>query len=177
MIGAGWRWLGVAILLSGLWACTEQATLSGSLSEVYRIDYSSVRVRLYEDDLAVEYVGVRGSVPVRVSVRLPPEAEVAGQTFDLATTGAITGRLIDGTELPELLSGSLTLEGFEARSGVEIRGEFAARFTAGEDVLTLGGTFEAPLEVVDRFTRRSRAVVDGGELESQQDTSALDGGF
>lgn len=141
----------LALCLAGLLGCGSDDELTGSLSEVYRIEYNRVRVRLYESSLSVEYVGAQDSVPVRVTVAVTEDAPRKGQTYDLLTEGALSGRLVDGTELPSLLRGSITLDEFRAEQGATVAGEFEARVLAGDDELTLGGTFSEDLEVIDAW--------------------------
>ena len=49
------RWLAAAMLL-GLCACGEANSLDGSISESFPLEFDSVRIRLVEDDLLIEYL-------------------------------------------------------------------------------------------------------------------------
>jgi len=131
--------------------CETNSDLSGSLQDVYGIRHRSVRVRLTTSELAVEYVGARESVPVRVTIDLDSLDE--GQdlregTYDLPEQGYIGGRLSNETELPPLLNGSIRLARFRAEDGSRVEGRFNGRFDAGRDELSLEGSFSEPLELL-----------------------------
>jgi hypothetical protein len=136
--------LGLALVAGG---CTGE-TLFGSLSDVYRLEHESVRARLYDSELAIEYVDVRGGVPVRVSLRTTEATPAAGGEYDLMAVGDITGVLADGTEIPRIVEGTLELSEFENRPGGACAGDFDARMDAGRDILALTGRFDATIEVV-----------------------------
>ena len=52
-----------------LGACGSENDLSGSLEQVYRLQFDQVRARLYSSEFAVEYVVSKsGAVPVRVTL-------------------------------------------------------------------------------------------------------------
>ena len=105
-----------------------------------------MRARLYPSELAIEFVSEADEVPVRITLlRDPP---LATETYDLVERGEITGRA-DGVEIPRFITGSLTLENWEAIQDARVRGEFDATFETGKDVASLAGEFDTTLEVID----------------------------
>lgn len=129
--------------------CDDRAELTGSLKDAYGISHRFVRVRLTTAELAIEYVGARGSVPVRATIDLRTvDGLLTDGRYDLPAQGWIGGRLVNETELPPLISGSITLDRFVAEDGATVRGDFDGRFDAGRDELAIGGAFEEPLELL-----------------------------
>ena len=147
-------------LLAG---CADEGDLSGSLSDVYRLDHSIVRARLYASELSIEYARQDGSVPVRVTLRRRAQEPAPG-TFDLGAAGAITGQLADGTNIPPFLGGSLTLDEFQPEQGAPVVGSFEGTFGGQRDTLALSGDFDTSLEVIGWPLERDAAVFfsDGG---------------
>ncbi|MDD9968377.1 MAG: hypothetical protein OXR73_19215 [Myxococcales bacterium] len=143
--------------------CTDEGDLSGSLSDVYRLDHSTVRARLYASELSVEYAREDGSVPVRVTLRRRDQEPRMG-TFDLGEVGAITGQLADGTNIPTFLDGTLTLDEFSPEQGAAVVGSFEATFGGQRDTLALSGDFDTSLDLVDWPLERDAAIftVDAG---------------
>lgn len=141
--------LGCVCLALTLPACDLNAELSGSLSDVYRLDHEHVRARLYESELSIEYVRNDGSVPVRVTCGRRVGKPLGKGDFDIGSRGAVTGQLSDGTTIPKFLDGNLKLDEFQARDGAPISGSFDARFDGGRDTLSLSGSFDTELEVID----------------------------
>jgi len=135
-------------------ACTSDNSLSGSLEDVYLLQFDVVRARLYSSELAIEYVVSKSeAVPVRVTLnrellREDGKTLAAGESYSLTQYGNITGRQADGTELFGFSKGKLQLAAFEAKQDAEIRGRFDAKFRAGDDVFSLSGDFAAELEQV-----------------------------
>lgn len=134
----------LCVLLVG---CGENQ-LYGSLSDVYRLDHESVRARQYDSELAIEYVDVRGGVPVRVSLHTADVDPATGGDYDLAEQGDISGVLADGTEIPRFIEGSLHLSDYGPTAGSRVAGSFDAKMDAGRDTLSLTGSFDATLEIV-----------------------------
>ena len=137
-----------AILLCSSCGDEGSGRLRGSLLNFYDAEHERVRARLYSSELAIEYVREDGEVPVRVTLRRDADL-VAGERFTLPARGALTGRVGD-TDAPELEEGEVTLERFEIVEGERVVGEFTASFTLREDTASLSGTFDAPLQIVDR---------------------------
>ena len=125
----------------------EGGDLSGSLDEIYRLEHTGVRARLYSSELAIEYTRDDGSVPVRVSLRGTPETIGEGE-YDLFEMGGLGGRAPDGNEVPAMISGTLEIDTYEPTEGGDCSGSFEATFEAGRDRLNLNGSFNAPLDVV-----------------------------
>jgi hypothetical protein len=128
--------------------CADEGGLSGSLGDVYRLDYDVVRARLYSSELSVEYVTASGSVPVRVTLRVR-DVELEGREYDLVAHGDVTGRNADGSEIPRFTEGVFELDEFAPETGATVAGSFDASFASGRDTLSLSGSFDTSLEVVD----------------------------
>ncbi len=156
-----WRLIGdrfvtavVVISLALLWSCSEDNELSGSLEEVYQLQFDLVRARLYSSEFAVEYLSSNsGVVPVRLTLdrkalRKADKDLESGDSYDLDRYGDITGRQADGTEIFRFSSGTLHLDVFEPEQDAEVRGSFDAKFRVGDDSFTLTGNFLAELELV-----------------------------
>lgn len=132
--------------------CDDQGDnyIDGSLVKNYHISYESVRIRLYADDFAVEYLSdsIEGVAALRITLNTDGLIVAAGKTYDLLEYGSIT-RFSDLGSLPELQSGELTLESFSETDGSTAAGNFHAVFvTEDGTTLNLRGAFKAPLEVV-----------------------------
>ena len=141
-----------ALLLFGLCllcACTTEGDLEGSLSDVYRLDHELTRARLYNSELSIEYAREDGSVPVRVTLRQANADLASDRVYDLLKSGAVTGQLADGTEMPPLISGQLKLIEFKAQEGARIRGEFDATLDGVRDTLSLSADFDTTLDVIN----------------------------
>jgi hypothetical protein len=145
---------GFAIVFAVLAACASDNELSGSLDQVYRLQFDLVRARMYSSALSIEYVAVKsGVVRVRLTIDLKTLREEnkklkSGESYNLAKYGDITGRQADGTEIFRFTSGKLTLDEFDKRQDAEIRGSFDAKFRAGDDVFALSGNFFSELDLV-----------------------------
>ena len=131
----------------GSTASGTQNDISGSLTDFYDVKFDGVRARLYSTALAIEFWRENGEVPVRLTLRIGEQPPKPGD-FDLMTLGAITGRS-DDQDIPFTTSATLTLDEFTPRSGTTISGSFDASFRAGGDKLSLSGTFETTLNVID----------------------------
>jgi hypothetical protein len=147
--------LQAAILAIGiLSACGSDNSLSGSLDEVYRLQFDLVRARLYSSEFAVEYVVSKsGVVPLRVTISQKALREndrklEAGESYNIAEYGDITGRQADGTDIFRFASGKLKFDKFTPEQDAEVRGSFDAKFRTGDDVFTLTGDFQTELEIV-----------------------------
>ncbi len=138
--------LGCFVGLSlGPWACAEN-NLSGSLTSYYNVDFDRVQARLYKDsELAIEFVRDNGEVPVRITIKA--DEAIKAKTYSLPRMGTVSGRSGD-SDMPQLTSGSVTLDAFKAKQGETLSGTFTARFDVGKDELNLTGDFSARLELV-----------------------------
>lgn len=143
-----------AVVLGILTACAADNELSGSLDQVYRLQFDQVRARMYSSEFSVEYlVSKSGVVPIRLTLHIKSLREdnkklKSGETYDLDKYGDITGRQADGTELFRFSSGKLTLDEYKREQDAEIRGNFDSKFRAGDDTFTLTGDFLTELELV-----------------------------
>ncbi len=145
----------VAMVATG---CADDNSLSGSLTDFYGVTFDDVRARLYDSELTVEYTRDNGEIPVRVTVRFAPDERLQSRTYDLdqrgsmvgliGQRGTVTGRSHD-TDMPEMLSGSVTFVDLSLKEGGEVTGYFEATFRAGSDKVNLSGAFETTLEIVD----------------------------
>lgn len=153
-IGYRFMFAMVATAFVLLGSCAEDNELSGSLEEVYPLQYDVVRARLYSSEFAVEYLSSNsGVVPVRLtldrkSLRKADKELESGQSYDLKRYGDITGRQSDGTDLFRFSSGTLNLDAFEPEQDAEVEGSFDAKFRVGDDSFTLTGDFLTELELV-----------------------------
>jgi hypothetical protein len=140
---------GLLLLCSGGMAgCQNDATrLSGSIGKVYDLSYETVRVRLYESELAVEYVREDGQIPVKVIVEREGEP-LEARVYQLSERGDLLGR-VDDRRLPPLEGGTIRLRNFGTEAGAVVEGRFDARLVSGETTFTLQGRFDGSLEVVD----------------------------
>ena len=143
------RALWVTCLLVSSTACGGEGDLSGSLSDIDRLDHDEVRARLYTSELSIEYAKDDGSVPVRVTLRLDEVDLSADSSYDLIVHGAITGQLRDGTQIPPMVDGTLEIVDFSPNDGSDISGSFDARFDGVRDVLSLSGDFDTKLSVIN----------------------------
>jgi hypothetical protein len=139
------------ILLSlTLSSCDDEGDnfIDGSLVKNYNIEYDNVRVRLFDNSFAVEYLSKKKVAALRISIDAT-EAKIAkGKTYDLERYGTVT-RYEDYGELPELESGELTIDTFSGKDGDPVSGSFHARLVSdGESTQTLRGAFKSSLEVV-----------------------------
>lgn len=142
-------WIGAALV-----GCDEQEDnyLKGSLVKAYKIKFDSTRVRLYTSELSIEYVtkGSQGElISLRVTVDAEDEGIQTGQGYDLMEQGAIQRGQGFGSELPEMLSGTLTFSDYIPQDGGTVSGEFQAVFLGTNGAqLSLRGGFGDSLEVV-----------------------------
>jgi len=141
--------IAAAALACALAACGDGEDLSGSIDQVYSLDYQTVRARLYSSELAIEYVDARGAVPVRVTLRRAAEEPSAGGDYDLQASGDLTGRHADGSELPRFDTGALHLDDYDASGDAFVSGSFEANFRSERDTLSIAGRFAAELEIVE----------------------------
>jgi hypothetical protein len=150
-----WMKVITALLMPAvLLACAADNELSGSLDQVYRLQFDDVRARKYTSEFAIEYVASKsGVVPVRITLNLQSLREAgkklaSGTSYDLDEYGDVTGRQADGTELFRFRSGNLKLEAFQNEQDGEVRGNFDAKFRAGDDTFTLSGAFSTELDII-----------------------------
>lgn len=142
------RWI-LALALASCLGCAEDGeSLQGSVSAYYPLGFLDVRARLYGSELAIEYVQADGEAVVRLTVRRAEHDPAGPGRIDLAAVGDITGSA-DGAELPAFGGGDLVLSDYRPRDGALVSGRFDAVMVAGAVTLTLSGTFEARLDVVE----------------------------
>ncbi len=120
----------------------DEVALRGSVARVYDLSYDAVRARLSETELAIQYVD-GGQVVAQAVVRVPALAGPAA--VDLAMDGDVLGRR-DGTALPEMRSGTLRLTAYAATDGARVAGDFDSVLVAGDNELTLVGSFDTTLQ-------------------------------
>lgn len=144
----------LAVLASfafSLAACSDdEGALRGSLGDFYDFTHSSVRARLYNSELSIEYVRENGQVPVRISLDQVEGNPITTGEYNLADRGRITGRS-GNNDIPQFLRGTLTLDAFSPSNGSQVQGDFSARFATGDDEASLTGDFDTTLEVVDQI--------------------------
>ncbi len=128
--------------------CSEGNELSGSLDQVYRLDFSSVRARLYSSQLAIEYVAASEAVPVRITLRRRKGRRPSTGSHNLLKYGDITGELEDGNAIPRFSQGTLRLDEYADEQDALVVGDFDATFDLGRDTLSLSGHFDTNLDVV-----------------------------
>lgn len=137
-----------AFALSGLGACANEDDLGGSVSEFYPLDFASVRARLYDSELAIEYVRADGETVVRVTVRRDERDPAGPSAIDLTRFGDVTGSA-GGVELPPFVDGRLSLDDYRPRERALVTGSFEARVSSGDARLSVRGSFSARLDVVE----------------------------
>ncbi len=137
-----------AALVLLLGACgedeAEAGALRGSVSRIYGLGHDGVRARLSNSELAIQYTAGR-EVPVQVVVDLTAMPLDGPASVDLAAAGDVLGRRGDA-RLPDLKTGTLTLDAYAPEAGARVAGSFEAVVTAKGDDYTLVGSFDAPLE-------------------------------
>lgn len=157
-----WLTLGlIALSLATMTSCGREGDLTGSMERFYDLSYAQVRARHYPSELAIEYVREDGQVPVRVTVRT--DQIKVGQQLNLLEVGTISGRTRE-TDLPDPLTGSITIDAFEKTPGANLQGSFEASFNVGQDKASLSGRFNTQLEVIE--------AVDGYDLGYKLDMGA-----
>jgi hypothetical protein len=143
------RWLVVACAVALAPACdNDEDSLEGSVSEFYPLAFESVRARLYDSELAIEYVREDGETVVRVTVRRDEKDPQGPGSIDLAAVGDLTGSA-GGVELPPFADGRLVLEAYRPRDRARVAGRFEARVASGDARLSVRGTFATRLELVE----------------------------
>lgn len=142
------RTLGVALAL-GVGACGDVAdTLEGSVSDFYPLAFASVRARLYDSELAIEYVRADGETVVRVTVRRDERDPRGPGAIDLGDFGDLSGSA-GGVELPPMSDGRLVLDAYRPRDGARVEGRFEGKVESGDTRLSVRGTFSARLDLVE----------------------------
>ena len=139
-----------AVLIAGcLLSCDEDKDnyIDGAVKDSFNISFKGVRARLFSSELSIEYFRNETEVALRITVDVSAGL-AAGKTYDLLTEGAITRDEVFGN-LPELKSGTVTLDKFTEKGGSEISGSFDAIFVTdkGNEQGLFGG-FLTELEVV-----------------------------
>jgi hypothetical protein len=126
--------------------------LSGSMTKSFDMDFDSTRVRLYESELAIEYVDDSDQgekIAFRVTINSGEVVLESGTAYDLVTDGTVSRGQGYGSPLPAVESGTLYLDAYSAEDGSPVSGSFNAKFVASDQtVKTLRGGFSASLEVV-----------------------------
>lgn len=129
-------------------ACDEKGgSIEGSLSDVYDLTFESIRARLYETDLSIEYVNAEGEVVVRLTDNRARMEPAPGAVVDLMTQGDITGTS-GGVTIPRITKGTMKINRFMPYENARITGSFEAVFLAGTNELSLSGDFAVRIEVV-----------------------------
>lgn len=123
-------------------------TLEGSVSEFYPLTFETVRARLYGSELAIEYVREDGETVVRVTVRRDELDPKGPGTIALTDFGDLTGSAA-GVELPSFVDGELVLDDYRPRDRALVAGSFEARVASGNARLSVRGTFETRLDLVE----------------------------
>lgn len=142
-----------SIAVSGCDAETEAAnTLRGSVKRIYPLDFDTVRARLSDSELAIQYVVEGGEVPVQLYIDLESNPLAAGTTIELPGGGGIIGAR-NRTTLPTVVSATIQLDAFSAETGGRISGTFDAVLKAQQSQFTLVGTFDAEVEDVRQEPR------------------------
>ena len=141
-------------MLLFLLACQALApnSLDGSLTESYDLAFDETRARLYDSELAIEYVeDPQGTQTVVLRVTLDTDVEPkAGKSYDLVEHGEITQSGALNTSLPDLDEGDIALEEYGDDNGAKVVGSFDAAFVTGDgETLQLQGRFKTELEVMD----------------------------
>lgn len=143
------RWLLGTLLTCAVGACgISDKLLDGSLGDFYDLGCQSVRARLYDSELSIEYVKETGEVPVRVTVRRAEHDPTGSGTVDLGMFGDVTG-VSEGADIPAFSRGELELESYRPEDGRKISGLFDAVFTSGDTEVSLHGEFSTRLTVVN----------------------------
>jgi hypothetical protein len=127
--------------------------LSGSMTKSFDMDFDSTRVRLYESELAIEYVAESDEgekIAFRVTINSSEVVLEPGTAYDLATDGTVSRGQGYGSPLPDIESGTLYLDAFSEEDRSNVSGTFNAKFIASDQsIKTLRGGFSASLEVVE----------------------------
>jgi len=121
------------LMLQGSTGCAEDTPnyLEGSLTRAYQLEFSRTRARLYDSELAIEYLtggGARDAQRVTLRITLANTNLIRGRNYDLLDEGYIGRSDFYGDSLPELLSGSLEMSSFRPEDGSVIAGDFEALF-------------------------------------------------
>jgi hypothetical protein len=151
----------ISAALSLLGGCSDAGgSLDGSLDSVYDISFNKTRARLYSSQFSVEYVANDGQVPLRVTIDRGEEP-IGERSYDLKEHGDVTGQRGD-QRIPRFASGKITLNRYEPHSGGRVEGTFNAKFKTRRDTLTLSGTFDTTLEIIEE-TEGYRFGPDAGD--------------
>ena len=152
---AGFLFAFVALFAALAQACGEGEDnyLKGSITDSYDMSFDETRARLYESELAIEYVKDSeggGKVALRIALGLAGGPPAKGRVYDLLTEGTITRGSGLGGELPELESGDLELLEYSAADDSAVQGDFEAVFVTEDNTRqTLRGAFSTKLELVN----------------------------
>jgi len=142
------RALLLALVALSLGCANSDNSLAGSVSEFYPLSFATVRARLYDSELSIEYVRANGETVVRVTVRRDDKDPTGPGTIDLEAVGDITGSA-GGVPLPPFVDGSLVFNDYRAKDGALVGGHFEGRLESGDARLSLSGTFDTRLDLVD----------------------------
>ncbi len=148
-------WVTATVLICALLGgCDDDGNnyLSGSMTKSFDMDFDTTRARLYESELAVEYVADSDQgekIAFRVTISASEVVLEPGTVYDLATDGTTSRGQGYGSPLPEIESGQFYLDAFSGEDRSPISGSFTARFLASDQTIkTLRGGFSTSLEVV-----------------------------
>ncbi|MCK5689950.1 hypothetical protein KAI87_11805 [Myxococcota bacterium] len=140
--------------LLSLSACGDEGPnyLEGSLADSYSIEFDSVRARLYESELSIEYVESSGGdekISLRLAIRRNAAELAEGGSYDLVDISTVSRGSGYDSDIPTIESGAIRFDRYAESDGSKIEGEFDALFEMTDgSKKTLRGGFETTLEVV-----------------------------
>ena len=138
----------LSLCVAGSACATDEDSLDGSISAYYPLAFSDVRARLYDSELAIEYLQPDGESIVRITVRRAEKDPTGPGRIDLGEFGDITGSA-DGADLPDFVRGDLRLGEFAPKDRAQVSGSFDGLLASGNITLSIRGTFAARLDVVE----------------------------
>jgi hypothetical protein len=130
--------------------------LNGSVTELFDMNFDSVRARLYpESALSIEYVVNNGEsgekIPLRVTIDKKSGEIKVNIKYDFLHDATIArGVGYESSALPELESGHVELVEYSKDNPVRVKGSFVAIFIGSKgNKLNLRGGFLSDIEVVE----------------------------
>ena len=143
----------VLLVLVGLSASCNQETnkLFGSISELYPLDFTSVRIRKQQTDLVIDYLKEADrsvEKPCRLVVEtaeldIKPNVKIQAQLFTPSVH--LSRVMVNGETFPDITRGELELKTYEFKGGGRVDGDFFINFVNGRD---LYGTFSGTVQEV-----------------------------
>ncbi len=138
---------GLLLIALCLLACDTgevEPALRGSVARIYDLSHDTVRARLADTELAIQYVS-GGEVVAQVVVRVE-EVELEGPGLvDLTAHGDVLGSR-GGSSLPPMKSGRLQLRAYAPTAGADVRGTFGAVLETADAEFSLTGSFDTTVE-------------------------------